>query len=453
MDAPPSSSVNAVDKPKILQPEIQALSRCLKTAVIETAQIYRSHADAQRLGVQRHVRHPPRARTAALGRSLEKYDQLCDSIDAHLKRAIAVLKRDLQREKERLEAEERQKRLDMAMLPPPTPPQISDVAPDSNAPLSTDGSRTNTRNSPVLSSGPGRRPSAISISSLHRPQFPLKLDLSSTSLRITEEEASLFQKGLASPVTLAPKSARPVEPNEFPADLMAAFANPTSTMDNSHASSDLTLIPDNMDLSQDQTNINSLDVGLGDSLEKPIELDLDGMDIDMTNMTDAFGDPIENGDAAEGNAHDSLFSPIVETEDGEKQVQSESNPDLPKAEENILSTFDINDDTNDNELFGGDFASGAQMADEGNVPSQFDGSSSNGIMDHFPATQTNPSLQEGGEQFDLDSLDLSNLPHDFFSGENSGLDFSSLDFLNMGNDLEQRGENAGNSTAPEPAQN
>jgi len=357
------------------------------------------------------------------------------------------LKRDLDREKRHLEAEERQKRLDMTMLPPPTP-QPSETMLEQTMQSSTDGGSTNARNSPVLSSIPGRRPSAISISSLHRPQFPLKLDLSSTSLRITEEEANLFQKGLASPVTLAPKSARPVEPNEFPADLMAAFASTSSSMDPPHGPSDIDLLSGDIHLSQAQSNLNALGVGLGDSLDKPIELDLDAMDIDMSNMTDTFGDSIENGEAADNNAQDSLFSPDVETGDAGKAAQSEDNNNLSKDDENIISTFDLHSNA-ETELFGGDFTSGPDLVTEGGENTQLDVAiplDSSNIMEQFPSAHdsTNPTMQESGEHFDINSLDLSNLPSDFFSSEqNQGMDFSmDMDtFFNMDSNLDQRAEN------------
>jgi hypothetical protein len=120
------------------------------------------------------------------------------------------LKRDLRREEQKKQEEERRNLANIQ-------PMIEDTTqpPDMETTLPKSATAT------LL----GRRPSAVSISSLQRPQFPLKLDLSSASLRITEEEAAMFRKDLGSPVTLAPKSARTAGPNEFPSDLMMAFSN------------------------------------------------------------------------------------------------------------------------------------------------------------------------------------------------------------------------------------
>lgn len=128
---------------------------------------------------------------------------------------------------------------------------------------------TNPHNSPTNAGGGiaiARRPSAISISSLQRPQVPLKLDLTSSSLRLTSDEGNgLYASGLSSPVTLAPKSARPIETNEFSEQFVAYDG---SVIDLTHA--------------------NDRHIDAGDSSDKPIELDLD-MDMNVS-MDDLFGD-------------------------------------------------------------------------------------------------------------------------------------------------------------------
>lgn len=134
-----------------------------------------------------------------------------------------------------------------------------------------------------------RRPSAISISSLQRPSLPLKLDLSSSSTRIASEEGSgMYSSGLASPVTLAPKSARPIGPNGFPEEFMAVI--------------DLTLAEN------DGHQIkNSMDPTAGDSSDKPIELDLD-MDMDMS-MNGLFSDnPEASNGASLPSGVDNMFA-------------------------------------------------------------------------------------------------------------------------------------------------
>jgi hypothetical protein len=240
------------------------------------------------------------------------------------------LKRDLLREEERIKIEERRKHSDTLMLPPSLP-MTSEIRPE--------GSAIQPKDSSILNTIPSRRGSAISISSLHRPQFPLKLDLSSTSLRITEEEAAMFKKGLASPVTLAPKSAR-LGPNEFPPEFMAAFANSSVPPDvtSEPPTIDLTL-PNYLHASQEE-NDSTMNSGVGDSSDKPIELDLD---IDMANMTDIFGDP-DADNSEDSNIRDGLFSPVL----NEERPQAEyfenfvANPDLVSqlaaAEPSILQS-------------------------------------------------------------------------------------------------------------------
>ena len=141
----------------------------------------------------------------------------------------------------------------------------------------------NPRNSPTQL-GVGltsiRRPSAISISSLQRPSLPPKLDLSSSSRHmVAEEDSGTYPSGLASPVTLAPKSARPMGTNEFQAQFMSAFSNPVDS-----SVIDLTILPEDGDHHQMKPNIDST---VGNSSDKPIELDLDMPDMDIS-MSDLF---------------------------------------------------------------------------------------------------------------------------------------------------------------------
>jgi hypothetical protein len=132
-----------------------------------------------------------------------------------------------------------------------------------------------------------RRPSVISLSSLHRP-FPHKLDLSAPALRLGGDE---FAQGLSSPVTLAPRTARPSAVGDLPPELLAMVADaaaqplpppppqsqlpppPPPVQNQNNTVIDLTLpdppIPD---------------MSLGSSADKPIELDLD------MDMGDIFGE-------------------------------------------------------------------------------------------------------------------------------------------------------------------
>ena len=136
----------------------------------------------------------------------------------------------------------------------------------------------------------GRRPSAISLSSLNRPQFPHKLDLSAAALRINPEELS---QGLASPVTLAPKSGRLTATDELPPDFMAALAS-TEAATAANRSVDLAILPDKP---AGTLNINT-EPTPGSSADRPIELDLEGMDIDMSGMEGLFSETGSNINAS-----------------------------------------------------------------------------------------------------------------------------------------------------------
>jgi len=357
-------------------------------------------------------------------------------LDFRQLRAVNVLKRDLRREEERIEAEERRKNVEVSMLPPPLPHPLPDGL--------ADGIQTTietTRNSPV-STIPGRRPSAISISSLHRPQFPLKLDLSSPSLRITEEEAALYSKGLASPVTLAPKSARPMDTAEFSGELMAAFATASVPLEVGHNTGNMALTLPKI---HNQPSMSTLDVGAGDSSDKPIELDMDAMDMDMANLTDQFGVPSDPGESS--NIHDGLFSPLEDDIEAQ-QLQTHNHLQSNKNEENALFQIDSNVD---DELFGNFTSTGDLEVDlnapAGTMPQHQTTSipspgsllaqlSSSGVMDVKPSSPTgNPSIHDPVASFDLGPIDLT-LDHNFFSNSQDGeigLSMEMTSFMNSGN--------------------
>lgn len=264
-------------KAVILEPELDAIAICLRNAAVKTSQIHAFFADTKRLGINNYATRPPHSLTDALGREIEKYDQLCDTVEAHLSRAIAVLQRDLDRAKAQEKAEREAEAL--RNLPPPGPEAVA----VSSNPAELGASSVSLAH-PTDVSGPSvsglqkagvgsflaaRRQSTISLSSLNRPQFPHKLDLSSAALRINRAElAQGLGGGLPSPVTLAPKSGRITSTSEFPPDFMAALA--ASEITDQPVDIDLTMLPE--------------EAPLGSSADRPIELDLEGMDIDMTNV-------------------------------------------------------------------------------------------------------------------------------------------------------------------------
>lgn len=210
-----------------------------------------------------------------------------------------------------------------------------------------------TQMSPPVSGGSGssagRRGSTISLSSLHRPAFLHKLDLSSTAMRVMNvDDPGMFTGGpLASPVTLAPKSARPATSTDIPHDFMAAF----------EAVTDANNRPVDIDLTLPDTEPANGSAALGNSADKPIELD---MDIDMT-MSDLFGDAT---DTSSTDANAGLFSPI--TADHELAMTGvESNGKLIKQEDlDILALSDGGDGTDDL------FASFSQTNNQSSTQSQ-----------------------------------------------------------------------------------
>jgi len=110
---------------------------------------------------------------------------------------------------------------------------------------------------------------------------------------------SMSASGITSPVTLAPRTARPgTTTNEIPPDLMAAIASSEAAVASHPVEIDLTLDTDSA-VDQPQINLN-IDPALGGSADKPIELDID---IDMEDMSGIFGPEPSSGGV------ETLFSP------------------------------------------------------------------------------------------------------------------------------------------------
>jgi hypothetical protein len=262
----------------------------------------------------------------------------------------------------------------------------------------------------------------------------------------------MYSKGLASPVTLAPKSARPVGPNEFPPDFMAAFAASSSV---GATEIDLTLPHDIHLPHNNKSDLEALGVGLGDSSDKPIELDLDAMDIEMANMANTFGTSAEPGQS--NDPHDGLFSPMLG--DGE----NEESKNVKKEEGDTLSNFNI-DATATDELFG-DFSPSSDMGVDLNASetSILQPQSPGSLLAQFSAAMNaktspseNPALHESEQSFpySLDLSNLSNLASGFFSNSQGSemefpMDMNSFlpsgDGLNMDNIVDHKGEATDNS--------
>lgn len=351
-------------------------------------------------------------------------------------RAIAVLQRDLAREQRRAREAE------TAAIATRTRSKSTSESPTTRKvplpPLDTDvimGPPTlPAQTSPPGPVNPARRGSAISLSSLHRPPFPLKLDLSSSSLRLSAEEAVMFSKSLPSPVSLAPKSARPSAQAEM--DLMAAFASATAGSSSQHVDIDLT--------ADDEAHMHPIDASLGNSADKPIELDLDSIDMEMSTMTDLFGDATESGSGQNSGGVEGIFSPIAPDMSSSNESQGVLDMEMLGA----LSEVDNNN--HNNHVFGTSNANalqseqhpslGVQSAPPSNVAP-----SPSAILASFAASQPdgNSSQLAGGDNnFDMPTLDLSNFDPSFFQ-QHSDMNLMEALLLNMG-------QSGGNSDGPKP---
>ncbi|TFY80145.1 hypothetical protein EWM64_g3870 [Hericium alpestre] len=433
----------------ILEPEVDMLTGCLKNIAVKTGQIYGFYADARRLGINKYAARPPQSLTAALGREVEKYDLLCDAMESHLLRAISVLQRDLELEKARIQAEAEAAALkESTEMRPSTPeaPATSAATSDLTAqptlltsspmgPPAIPHPQTPLASPPVATPvTSARRPSTISLSTLNRPQFPHKLDLSAAALRINPEEIS---QGLASPVTLAPKSGRNTAASEFPPhDFMAALAS-SDVPANRPVDIDLTSLPD----SESGAPQSSNDPALGSSADKPIELDLDSMDIDMSNVQDLFSD------AGTGNMNIFDQGLSAETKGAKKEDDENLHAEIlsalskPDAVGHTDAGADIFASLGTNSLQAGTSNSqfpSSDIANSNNQPSTSSGPSASALLASFSASNAaasssnEPQAVDGPEPaFDMNAIDFSS-----FSSLDAGLSFdpaagADMNFMDM----------------------
>jgi len=243
-----------------------------------------------------------------------------------------------------------------------------------------------------------RRQSAISLSSLNRSALPPKLDLSSSSMRISAEEVALFPKGLVpSPVSLAPKSARPSATTDI--DLMAAFASAAAANSGGQrVDIDLT----------DSPMMGGIDPSLGSSADKPIELDIDNIDMEMSDMTNLFGDNSETTSGDGQTTVDSLFSPA--TADSGAPMSANEAPQAQKGgtaddhiDMEILGALHAEHGGQGGDLFGS-VASGSGVGNQ----------QPHSVSRVAPPVSLSSGFTQAGMQssvggFDLSTLDLSNL--------------------------------------------
>ncbi|KAI0320997.1 hypothetical protein OF83DRAFT_447297 [Amylostereum chailletii] len=410
-------------------------------ATVKTAQVYGFRADTRKLEISKYAPKPPRSLTAALGRELEKYDQLCDVMESRLLRAIAVLQRDLQREQARLEAEEDAK-MAVDQSEPPKESQTDDMEvvetsglEPTDGPLGLPPDPAPVQATPLTSPNAGpaaRRQSAISLSSLNRPQFPHKLDLSPASMRFSPED---LPPGLVSPVTLAPKTARLTSTNEFPADLMAALASAEQVnVGNRPVDIDLTALDDAV--------VNPMDPSLGSSADRPIELDLDGIGMDMDM------DLFVNTAASQSADMSGVFAPTASSSNGQvkpkqEDIDIEIFPDVlsttePSQNASVFNALEA-------PAAGGDNTNGSGQATFGAAPNS-------------NAPTTTDGAASGDTHFDINGLDFVNFPSmdgsNFqFDGTNPDMNFdvdvNALLSMSSGEGTEQTQRSLGGSAPVE----
>ncbi|KAI6010184.1 hypothetical protein EDC04DRAFT_2581158, partial [Pisolithus marmoratus] len=366
-----------------------------QNAVSKTGQIYAFHADSHRLGLRKHAPHPPRDLTASLSHELQKYDQLCDAIEIRVLRAIAVLKRDLARE------ESRAREVEMAAMAAQVPP--------SDTGSTTADTTMQPPPTPIQGPLPPRRQSAISLSSLHRQPFPLKLDLSSS--RMSAEEAALYSKGLlASPVSLAPKSARPTGTSDI--DLIAAFASANASQ---HVDIDLTVDD------SPPAMMSRMTAPLGSSADKPIELDLDGIDMDMPDL---FGDGPESSSGDGQVAMDGLFTPTT-TEAGAPgdDVQSKDVKSSNAVGMAIFDALTVESSNHGSNLFETIQGSSSDQMNDGSQQMRHGGGSPGSLLASFTnQPQHSSGVEHMQTDFDLSAIDFSSLDPAIFGSQSMDMD-------------------------------
>lgn len=183
-----------------------------------------------------------------------------------------------------------------------------------------------------------------------------------------EDLISLSAGGMTSPVTLAPRTARPgTATGEIPPDLMAAIASSEAAAASHPVDIDLTL--DSDPGGEQRTMDLDIDPTLGGSAEKPIELDLD-----MEEMSGIFGPEPSSGGV------ENLFSPT----EGRVKVE-EIFPDFSEMGNTGRDLFQSMDDT------------------------------TNQNSDHQHTAETGESL------FDLSSIDLAGIDPSFLLTVKSGM--------------------------------
>ncbi|KIJ45106.1 hypothetical protein M422DRAFT_779031 [Sphaerobolus stellatus SS14] len=313
----------------LLGSEIHALEASLKEAAFHTGRVFRFYSDTRKERIASRAPYPPSSLSRALGRSLERYDQICDTIETQLQHAISVLERDLEAEKARAEREAAAAReASIHVTPSETEHPLTESPTSTHPPAQLPPSGAS-----AISMVP-RRGSTI-LSSLHRPSFPLKLDLSAVALAggNTDRAGSPMDvhmdlglvTSLPSPVTLAPKTARalpndPSIPDIFGVSTGSLGVDNTGQSDSvsmGHGVGMKTVVGgDVIDLTDTESSAGL--AALGDSADKPIELDFDDMGIfNVSSNNGSNGAPMNGGQTNAPTQGDVDMGNLFSTQDGQ----------------------------------------------------------------------------------------------------------------------------------------
>lgn len=308
-----------------------------------------------------------------------------------------MLKRDLQREQDRIKAAEEAavaKAAAEAARAPPNSPVVSPIAELS------DGSPSIGSSSSKSTTLPARRQSTISLSSLHRPPFPHKLDLSAATLRLKPDDPmQVLQSGLASPVTLAPRSSISLVPPDF-------------TFGPGEVEIDLTLddeVPVNM--------ASSIDPTLGSSADKPIEL----LDLDMELFGDAVGSDPDAGSSGlnvaglTGGATGAGTGTGVDTGNGTGSAAKQEEA----LDFELLRAFEATGPSKaDGDLLASLSELGSTATGGGSSTGAAAGQSPGSLVAGLVGTQDGDNASGGGGQFEM-TVDFANIMEGLFSMDGS----------------------------------
>ena len=343
---------------------------------------------------------------------------------------MTVLQRDIHREEQRLKAEaeaaaaaakaaaDAEAAAATTSSPTMSPTSLSMSNPFTGHPIESSPDGTNAKSLPT----PTRRQSTVSLSSLQRPNFQHKLDLSGAGLRINPEELTI-PSGLSSPVTLAPRSSHRAIPQEL---VMAALSEASRSVD-----IDLTVPDADMEIQQAAgAVVASLDPTAGTSADKPIELDLD--------MDGLFS-------AAAGGSHPQMFTqPSAHPLGGE--VSGIAPNGRPKQEEDFFSNA-LNAGTSSGDM--GDILTSLSgvIPSEGGQPHGMGDTSRQSLTMSSPMKAPSPATilagfdsrptsvpgQPGDAHFDIENMNLEGFDADMFDANNQDTGMSVSEMENMFN--------------------